>query len=181
MRWFAVRVKSRHEKAVAQHLELRGFASFTPLYVAIHQWTDRERTLHLPLFPGYVFSKFSATSLLQVVNTPGVIDVVRCGNSLAPIDDGEIHGLQQVMDSGYEAEPAVYIETGQPVTITSGPLAGVRGTVVRQKSGFKLVVSVTLLQRSIQVEVSRGAVEGSGAVPGKPVGAAVTSTTETAA
>lgn len=181
MRWFAVRVKSRHEKAVAQNLELRGFTSFTPLYVAIHQWTDRERTLHLPLFPGYVFSKFLATSVPQILNTPGVIDIVRCGNSLAPIDDGEIHGLQQVMDSGYEAEPADYLEAGQPVTITSGPLNGVRGTVARHKNGFKLVLSVTLLQRSIQVEVSRCAVEASGAIPVKAAAPAVVSSTETAA
>ncbi len=181
MRWFAVRVKSRHEKAVAQHLELRNFASFTPLYVAVHQWTDRERTLHLPLFPGYVFCKFSATSLLQILNTPGVIDVVRCGNSLAPIEDSEIHGLQQVMESGYEAEPALYMETGQTVTITSGPLTGVKGTVVRHKSGFHLVLSVTLLQRSIQVEVSRGAVESQGAVPIKSVATAIVSSNENAA
>jgi transcription antitermination factor NusG len=155
MRWFALRVKSRHEKAVACNLEISNFASFTPLYTARHKWADRQKTLQLPLFPGYVFCRFNPSHRASVMRTPGVIDVVKFGDSLAPIDDGEIHALQQLVTSGCKAEPVPYLAIGQPAAIKSGPLAGLTGTVVEHKNGLRLVLSVALLQRSVLVEIHR--------------------------
>jgi transcription antitermination factor NusG len=155
MDWFVIRVKSRHEKAVASNLQARDFASFTPLYTTRHQWTDRQKTLQLPLFPGYVFCQFGAGSLYSVMETPGVTDIVKFGDSLAPVDTEEIEALQKLVQSGCRAEPSPYIELGQAVSIVAGPLAGLMGTVVQLKSGLRLVLSVTLLRRSVQVEIDR--------------------------
>jgi len=155
MNWFVIRVKSRHEKAVAYNLQARDFTSFTPLYTTRHQWTDRQKTLQLPLFPGYVFCQFGAASLHSVMQTPGVTDIVKFGDTLAPVDDGEIQALQKLVQSGCRAEPSPYIEIGQSAEIVTGPLAGLSGTVVQLKSGLRLVLSVTLLRRSVQVEIDR--------------------------
>jgi transcription antitermination factor NusG len=159
MNWFVIRVKSRHEKAVAYNLQARDFASFTPLYTTRHQWTDRQKTLQLPLFPGYVFCQFGANSLSSIMQTPGVTDIVKFGDTLAPVDDGEIQALQKLVESGCRAEPSPYIELGQPVSIVAGPLAGLNGTVVQLKSGLRLVLSVTLLRRSVQVEIDRSSLD----------------------
>lgn len=159
MRWFALRVKSRHEKAVACNLQTLEFASFTPLYTARHQWADRQKTLQLPLFPGYVFCQFNPSDRFSVMRSPGIIDIVKFGDSLAPVDDGEIRALQQVIVSGCNAEPVPYLASGQPCSIVSGPLAGLRGTVVEHKNGLRLVLSVALLRRSILVEVDRESLE----------------------
>jgi transcription antitermination factor NusG len=156
MRWFALRVKSRHEKAVACNLQGLEFASFTPLYTATHQWADRQKTLQLPLFPGYVFCQFSPGNRFSIMRTPGVIDIVKFGDSLAPVDDSEIHAIQKLMDSGCKAEPVPYLASGQPCSIASGPLTGLSGTVVEHKSGLRLVLSVALLRRSVLVEIDRG-------------------------
>jgi len=155
MRWFALCVKSRHEKSAAGQLESRGFESFAPLYRATHQWTDRTKILQLPLFPGYVFCRFRPISLPLVLDTRGVFDVVRYGSNLAAIDDCEIEALQNVVRSGLNAEPAPYFLTGETVFIDRGPLAGLQGTVLqnRDKGGTRLNLSVTLLRRSVQVEV----------------------------
>lgn len=153
MRWFALRVKSRHEKAVACNLQAMEFASFTPLYTARHQWVDRQKTLQLPLFPGYVFCQFSPGDRFSVMRAPGIIDVVKFGDSLAAVDDSEIRALQQLIVSGCKAEPVPYLASGQPCSIASGPLAGLSGTVVEHKSGLRLVLSVSLLRRSVLVEI----------------------------
>jgi len=157
MRWFALRVKARHEKSVTANLTARRFVSFTPLYTTTHQWTDRRKSLDLPLFPGYVFSRFQPEDLASILNTPGVFDAVRFGARLAPIDDEEIEALQTVLRTGCKAEPAPYFPAGDVVWINSGPLAGLRGTVINNKdrSGSRLILSVTLLQRSVQVDVDR--------------------------
>lgn len=79
--WFALRVKLRHEKKVRWILHRMGFTSFTPLYSVRNKWADRYKLVELPLFPGYVFCQFSAGERAGILQTPGVIDVVRCGNT----------------------------------------------------------------------------------------------------
>jgi transcription antitermination factor NusG len=77
--WFALRVKSRHEKSVAASLQSRDIEELLPLYVSRNSWADRYKNVHLPLFPGYVFSRFEAENRGAVLRTPGVIDLVLLG------------------------------------------------------------------------------------------------------
>ena len=158
MRWFAIRVKSRHEKKITWALRLRDFNAFSPLYSARHRWADRQKIVQLPLFPCYVFCQFGASQELFVLQTPGVIDVVRFGYSPAPINDNEIVALQRLTESGCNAEPCESLVIGQPVVIIAGPLVGLKGVVIQHKSKLSLVLSVTLLGRSVLVEVDRGCI-----------------------
>jgi transcription antitermination factor NusG len=59
------------------------------------------------------------------------------------------------LESGVPVEPWPFVREGQPVTIAYGPLAGVDGLVLKIKKQYRLVVSITLLQRSISVEIDR--------------------------
>jgi Transcription termination factor nusG len=65
--WFAIRVKSRHEKSVSHLFTLKGLESFLPLYKARHRWVDRTKNLDLPLFPGYVFCRMDPHVRLPVM------------------------------------------------------------------------------------------------------------------
>ena len=51
--------------------------------------------------------------------------------------------------------PWPYLQVGHVARIEDGPLRGMTGIVIRIKSGLKLVLSVSLLQRSIAVEIDR--------------------------
>jgi hypothetical protein len=42
---------------------------------------------------------------------------------------------------------------GQRVRVTSGPLCGACGTLLANRGANRLVLSITLLQRSVSVEV----------------------------
>jgi transcription antitermination factor NusG len=152
--WFALRVKPNHEKKVSFSIADRGFEEFLPLY-PVRKWTEGKKDVQAPLFPGYVFCKFDRSSWVPVIRTPGVIDVVRCGKSPAGIADEEIASLQQVHRLRATMEPWPYLKTGQTVNISAGPLAGVSGTLVEVKRLVRLVLSVSLLQRSVLVEVDR--------------------------
>jgi len=153
--WFVVQVKPRHEKSVSASFEYRGFQPFLPLYLARNKWSDRTRDVQLPLFPGYVFCKFNPARRTPILSTPGVFDIVRCGRDPVPVDPTEISALQKLMRSGLLAQPWPHIEVGQPVEIEDGPLAGCQGVVVEIKKEVKLVLSVTLLHRSVLVELDR--------------------------
>jgi transcription antitermination factor NusG len=153
--WFALRVWSHHEKTVAAQLEAKEFKVFLPLYSSKRKWADRWKTLHLPLFPGYVFCQFDAARRTRVLATSGLIEVVRFGSELAPIKTSEIEAIQTIVDSQVTVTPYPRMAAGQRVTISGGPLNGLEGTLMEVRKGLRLVVSVEMLQRSVLVEIDR--------------------------
>ena len=74
--WFALTVKHQHERRVEGVLRAAGVDTFLPLYRARRQWSDRVKDLDAPLFPGYVFSRFTLRDRARVVGTPGVVRIV---------------------------------------------------------------------------------------------------------
>jgi transcription antitermination factor NusG len=153
--WYALRVMPRHEKTVSQVLRSRNFEEFVPLYTARHRWADRYKTVQLPLFAGYAFCRFDVDQRSVVLQTPGVIEIVRCGKTPSEIPLTEIAALQQLMQSGLMCEPWPYLEVGERVQICGGPLSGLVGLVAEIRRTARLVLSVTLLQRSVMVELDR--------------------------
>jgi len=92
---------------------------------------------------------------LPVLQTPGVIQIVGVGKSPIPVEEEEISAIQRAEKSGLSVMPWPYLKVGHVARIEDGPLSGLTGIVVKIKSGLKLVLSVTLLQRSVAVEVDR--------------------------
>lgn len=149
-RWFALYVRVRHERAVGVQLEGRGLEAFLPCYLSRRKWADRYVSLELPLFPGYVFCRFSGDQRASVLDTTGVIRIVGFGRQLMPVDDEEMHAIQKAIAAGLACEPVPYVEVGHAVRIQSGPLAGVDGILQTIKDGHRLVLSITILNRSVQ-------------------------------
>jgi transcription antitermination factor NusG len=153
--WFALRVKPNHEKRVSELINYQGLEEFLPLYRVRRRWAQRWQNIDTPLFPGYVFSRFERHSWAKIMNTPGVVDAVRFGNTLAAVDEEEIQALQLVQRSKTAMQPSPYLRAGQRMRVTAGPLAGVNGTLTEIKGVARLVLSVSLLQRSVLVEIDR--------------------------
>jgi len=151
--WFAVRVRSRHEKTTAIGLRQRGLEEFLPLHTVRRRWSDRFMDVDEPFFPGYVFCRFDVRDRMPILSTPGVVSIVGIGKIAEPVDDAEIAALQGVVKSGCGAQPWPFLYVGQHVRIDAGPLAGMVGLLVEVKKSSRLVISVTLLQRSVAVQI----------------------------
>jgi transcription antitermination factor NusG len=95
---------------------------------------------------------------MHVMQTPGVRAVVGFGGKPAPVAASEIDTLQAALVSGCGVQPWPYLTAGNRVRLEDGPLAGVEGILLREKSQFRVVVSVALLQRSVAVEIGRESV-----------------------
>lgn len=145
--WFAVRVKSNREKVVVNSLTGKGYETFFPLYAA----NQSARPAEKPLFPGYVFSRFRIGNRLPILMLPGVVHIVGTGRTPMPIDEEEMTSLRLALDSQLPVTPVDYGD-GEKVRVQAGPLAGAIGTVSGRMGG-RLVVSITLLQRSVAVEL----------------------------
>lgn len=154
-RWFALRVKPRFEKTVANIARNKGYEEFLPLHRFRRRWSDRFKPVELPLFPGYVFCQLNPEFRLPLLTIPGALHFIGIGRIPAPIDDEEIAALQAAMRSGLWAEPWPFLDVGQRVLLEKGPLAGLEGLLIEVRKKQRLIVSVTLLRRSVAVEVER--------------------------
>lgn len=154
-RWFAVRVKSRAEKAVAMMARNKGFEEFLPVYASRNRWSDRTKSVEMPLFPGYVFCRLNPEHRLPVLTIPGVLHFVGIGKTPLPVADAEVAAIRQAVECGLSAEPWPFLEVGQRVRLERGPLAGIEGILVEARKEQRLIVSVTLLQRSVAVGIER--------------------------
>jgi transcription antitermination factor NusG len=106
-------------------------------------------TSHLPLFPSYVFlfgdrqERVSALSTNRIVRALDVPD-----QSVLWQDLRQIHRL---IAAGVPITPESQLTSGMMVEITSGPLAGLRGRILRGASGRRFVVQVDFIQRGASV------------------------------
>lgn len=156
--WFALSVVPRKEKVTASTLRAKGYEDFLPMYSTKRRWSDRVKVVEMPLFPGYVFCRFDAKVRLPILKVPTVMSVAGLGKTPEPIPDAEIEALQRVCKSGMEAIPCPYLTVGAKVRLTQGPLNGVEG-ILTAANANSIVLSVTLLQRSVSVKVDREWIE----------------------
>ncbi|MBV9265236.1 MAG: UpxY family transcription antiterminator, partial [Acidobacteriaceae bacterium] len=70
--WYALRVRSKHEKAVGRYLDYSGFESYLPVYGQESRWSDRVKRIERVLFPGYVFVHCEPGELPEAVALSGV-------------------------------------------------------------------------------------------------------------
>lgn len=159
VRWFAAYTCANHEKRVAEQLGVREVEHFLPLYSSVRRWKDRRVTLELPLFPGYVFVRMSMRDRLQALSVPGVARLVGFDGTPAALPDQEIEALRTSLGGAVRAEPHPYLILGRRVRVKSGPLAGMEGVLLRRKGGFRLVISIELIQRSVAVDADAADVE----------------------
>jgi transcription antitermination factor NusG len=146
--WYAAYTLPRHEKAVAEQLGPRQVETYVPLYLSVRRWAQRRALVQIPLFPGYVFVRISASQRIRVLECPGVLRLVTFNGRPAVLPDGEIERLRAALELG-KAEPFPFLTPGKYIRVKSGPLAGLQGRILRRKGRMRLVVSVEAVQRSI--------------------------------
>jgi transcriptional antiterminator NusG len=151
--WYGIRTRSNHERVAATVLTGKGYEPYLPVYRVRRRRGDAVVESEHPLFPGYVFCRFDVKTRLPILTTTGVISVLGFGKEPVAIPDEEIEAVRAVLRSGLPAEPCAYLREGQRVRVTHGSLDGVEGILVKKKNQLRMVISVTMLQRSISVEI----------------------------
>jgi len=156
--WYVVRCKANAERTVAQSLTNRGITVFLPLEKRI---SKRKNVGHIetPLFPGYVFAQFDFREGLLVVSSPGVVQILCRGQVPEAVDPAEMRSLLVLSRRAVSLALLPTFAKGQKVRITQGPLTDVEGIVIRDNGNQKLILSVSLLRRSVEAQVDREWIE----------------------
>jgi transcription antitermination factor NusG len=152
-RWFAVYTASRHEKHVSQQLKERQVESFLPLYRTRRVWKNRARVdLELPLFPNYVFVRMTSSDRSRALSVPGVLSLVGSKHEAWPLPEFEIEAIRSGVHQR-SPEPHPYLVVGEKVRISSGPLQGMEGVLLRKANGLRVVMSLDQIAQSFSVDV----------------------------
>lgn len=153
LHWYAVRTRARHEKKVRDRLLERNVETFLPLYERWSHWKDRKKRIESPLFPGYCFAKFSLDDRVRVLGIAGIVDMVGINGKAEPVDDREIDHIRRLIVSRFRYDPHPMLDEGMEVEVVRGPLAGVRGRLIRKDRSTRLVIGVSLIRQAAVVEV----------------------------
>jgi transcription antitermination factor NusG len=153
--WYAVQTLPRHEKAVVGHLQTENIDCFVPLTLRVHKWSDRDRSVSLPIFPGYAFVRLNdyRGERLRVLRRPGVVRFVGNSQGAIPLREYEIEHIRQLRENKIHCEPHPYLQAGQKVRIRNGALRGVEGILLLETGKDSLVLSISLIQRSLSIRI----------------------------
>jgi transcription antitermination factor NusG len=158
--WYAIYTRARHEGAVAKQIARLGYFPFLPKRKILSKRKDRRKIIETPLFPNYLFAKFTPVDFNKILNLPGVVKLLGSSGNPIPIPEEEIESVRILVKSNLAIEPHPYLREGDKVRIVAGPLKGACGWLLRvEPQRSLLVVSVNILNRSIAVELGDDVVE----------------------
>lgn len=155
MPWYALHVKPQSESLVAEKLDRIGLEGYYPHLVEKAAKNPR-RSIERKFFPGYVFGHFAFAERGHVTEIPQVVSILGFGTHAISIPDAEVEAVRQMVSAPAAlttVTECVYVGAGDRVRVRRGPLAGLEGYVAYAKNTARVIVSVSMLQRSISAEV----------------------------
>jgi transcription antitermination factor NusG len=153
--WHALYTMRRYERNVALHMQKRGVESFVPFYSVRRHLLAGEISIEVPLFPRYAFCKCAVSALQAIRTIKGILTVVHTAGSIGTVHTQEIEAVQRLVNSGLFYEPWHHAP-GKLVMIEDGPLQGIRGVLDSTGARRRLILQVSLIRRSVAVEIDDG-------------------------
>lgn len=156
--WHVLHVIANHEKKVAQHLTIRSVEHYLPVYAERSRWSDRMVTLERPLFPGYLFVRFSAQARISVISAPGVLRML--GRDLRDtVSEAELARIREGLAKGCRLRPHSCVPVGSTVRVLRGVFEGSEGVVTEFRRQCQVVMSLSSTGRCFSLEVDLADIE----------------------
>jgi transcriptional antiterminator NusG len=152
--WFAIQTRYRYEKKVAEQLDSKGVEVFLPLREERRSWSDRQKLITIPLFPGYAFVRVRASAAfrLQLLQTAGFIGFVGFRGAATSVPQKQIEDLRVLLKEEVPFSLYPFVEVGRRMRIRGGCLHGLEG-ILLQHDKNKLVISIASIQHSLAIQV----------------------------
>ena len=161
-KWYAVHTRSRFEQKVYDGILGKSIEVFLPKIQVMSRRKDRVKKILVPLIPGYVFvnTSLDPVEYLSILKTVGVVQVVGFKGKPVPANDQEIQSLMILNGTDRTVQNRAYMKTGDRIRIMDGPLKNLTGFYLRPKGqSDKVVVSIELLNRSMEIDIEGWALE----------------------
>lgn len=154
-KWYAIYVRPRAEKKVAEGLKEIDIEHFLPLRRTLRTWSDRKKWVDMPLMPGYCFVNITEKESLSVLKVTHVLTFVRYLGKPAVIPDNQIDFLKrmlEVTDVRYEITDKMP-DPGQVVEIIAGPFIGLQAEFLKVKRKSMVFIRIEQISNVVVVEI----------------------------
>lgn len=155
--WWVAHTKSRNEKALAKDLIQKDISYFLPMSWKVRRQRGRTIRSLLPLFSGYLFFCGQEQQRLDVLRTNRVANLITVENQQKLLD--ELSQIEQALRKGATLIPHKYLKAGQLCRVTGGPLADLRGIVVKTRGTARLLLQIDMLGQATSVEIDTDMIE----------------------
>lgn len=152
--WYAIHVRSRHEKCVAEELITRKVVHYLPLIERQKKWSDRRVFIKEPAFPGYIFVNIPYEDRIPVLETKGVVQLIGSNGQPWSIPAEEIEAVYKALNSKLKCDLYPNLKVGTEVYVTRGPLKGCHGQLIEKNKKHRLIFSVQMIGQSLAVEIN---------------------------
>lgn len=153
--WYAIFTKPRSEKKVLQRMLDHEMDAFLPLIKTIRQWSDRKKTLEVPLIPSYVFVRMEERDLYKTLPIQGTVNVLKHLGKPAKIRDVEIENLRILSGNGenHQVSNRIDISSGDEVEVINGPFMGLIATCLNDGKNHRVIVNIDAIGSCFNVNI----------------------------
>lgn len=156
LHWYALYTKARAEKMVLGRLVGEGYEAYLPIMRTLRVWSDRKKMVEVPLINSYIFVRTSGDQLYNIIKIDGVTRYISFEGKPAVIPDYQIDNLRLIVNSDAKVDiTGERISPGDPVEVTHGTLAGLKGELIKRESGNRVVVRIDRLDLNLVVMIPR--------------------------
>ena len=150
--WYVLYTKPRHEKRLAERLQLEGWTVYCPLKKTTKQWSDRKKVVEEALFPSFIFIQCQEQERDQVFVHFSAVRYLYWLRRPAIIRSEEIESIRHCTGEVNHASISVEsIPVGSEVRLSAGPLMGKSGKI-KEYRGDRVIIVIE--QLGIQVCVN---------------------------
>ena len=154
--WYALYVKSRTEKKVAEELKAENIEFYLPLEKKLRQWSDRKKWVEEPLFRSYIFVNITPKEYFRVLYLPGAVKYVSFEGNAVPVPQQQIEAIKIYLE---ESDPFLLENekwaVGQPVEVIAGKLTGLKGVLITAKNKKRVKVQIDVVGSSIILQIPK--------------------------
>ena len=158
--WHVAYVKSRSEKKVKERLDRMGIQAFLPLIKTVRQWSDRKKTVQVPLFNGYIFLQLSGDDYTRVRMVEGVVNFIYQEKKIAVVSEKQIEDIRTFLESGLPVSASTdTFAKGEQVVINFGPLKGYQGELLEIENEKHFIVRIAVINQILRLSVPKAYLE----------------------
>lgn len=149
--WYVAHTRPRCEKKLLQYCLRAGLEAQLPCFRSAHCYRGKTVVFHKPLFPGYVFLKFTPYKrnlVLQSDHLANLLDVPDQELFVRQLSD-----ILRALETDLDIRLAPTIGEGMRVKVKAGPLRGVEGWVEKRHGMTTVLIRLDFIGQAAAVKL----------------------------
>lgn len=155
-KWFACYTKPRAEKSTYKRLLQAGIETFLPLRKERRKWSDRLKTVTVPLFTSYIFVNIEEHLQNKVRIEGQLVGFIVFEGKAVAIPSAQIEAIRKIASVCEELDVVPSgIEPGEKIEVIAGRLMGIKGELIRHHGAHKVLVRLDEIGQGVLFELDR--------------------------